>query len=580
MADAPNASLKRIHSWLRRRWAWLALGLFLFLIYGAPLGRHISNSASSLNFNDDVRQQIYPFYRYTDGKLFQNDYVSDYYLDCLPVGYRALYTVGAAIGDAETLSKILPYFLFFLSVLAIGATAARFGGVIAAGVAMALMLGSELYLSRIVGGLPRAFGFPLIALAMLALVNGRIKWLPPLVLVAAGFYPVVAVILGFTLALVLLVLPRADRGSARRWSFRRRLVVLSITAVGAGLLLLPTILSTGKYGPVIRPADIKTYPEAGPFGRYGKKSLLTGNGFFKVAPHIVEAAVIGHGSPWFNATRRLVENKSSRALVLIVIILLALLGWIRLLFHQSRARRLLTLFFAAFTGMLISQVAIPYLYLPERYVMYTLPLLITVMIATSSVGLWSLVKWRPGRAWLQPVLAGAFYLLLLLIAGGQGEPRTGLSLRIPPNLKIFDEIAALPPNVVLAGWPSGLIDNVPYFSRRTAFIAFETHQAFHGAYVIEMRKRMRALIEAYFATSPGSLLRLRNKFGVTHLIVDLRYLLGKRPHYFQPFVPLIMKMMVPGRGQSFELLRQLKGTAIFKEGPFRIIDLARLKSTD
>jgi hypothetical protein len=51
---------------------------------------HIDRGFEPRFFGDDVRQQIYPFFRYVDSSLFPNDYIADYYLDCLPLGFRAL----------------------------------------------------------------------------------------------------------------------------------------------------------------------------------------------------------------------------------------------------------------------------------------------------------------------------------------------------------------------------------------------------------------------------------------------------------------------------------------------------------
>ncbi|MEE8156492.1 MAG: hypothetical protein V3T53_16170 [Phycisphaerales bacterium] len=55
-------------------------------------------------------------------------------------------------------------------------------------------------------------------------------------------------------------------------------------------------------------------------------------------------------------------------------------------------------------------------------------------------------------------------------------------------------------------------------------------------YTLEMRRRMTAIICAYFASGPGPLMKLRDEFGVTHLIVDRRhYQKGANLSFFEPF---------------------------------------------
>ena len=120
-------------------------------------------------FNDDARQQIYPFFRYADSSLFPNDYIADYYLDCLPLGFRALYTLSAPLIDPAVSNKIVTYLMLLITVAGLGAAANRLGGKVATWGAMSLALGASLYIDRMGGGLPRAFGFPILACALAAI---------------------------------------------------------------------------------------------------------------------------------------------------------------------------------------------------------------------------------------------------------------------------------------------------------------------------------------------------------------------------------------------------------------------------
>jgi hypothetical protein len=114
-------------------------------------------------------------------------------------------------------------------------------------------------------------------------------------------------------------------------------------------------------------------------------------------------------------------------------------------------------------------------------------------------------------------------------------------------------------------------------SRRQAFITAELNGAFQKNYADEMRRRMRALIEAYFTTDRASLERLRDDFGVTHLIFQ-QSILEKPPDYFKPFSDWIQKAFNDGQSKGFEIPRQVEGAKVFSDGPLIVIDLRRLNA--
>ncbi|MGH7321030.1 MAG: hypothetical protein ACRELA_15575, partial [Candidatus Rokuibacteriota bacterium] len=176
----------------------------LVLMYGPFLAAHIRNSADPFLFNDDARQFVVPFV--VPGSA------SAYYLTYLSAGYQVLYRLGALVVDPIALSKILPYPLLLVVLGGVAIAAARLGGVAAGFAAVALSLSTSLFLDRIAGGIPRAFGFPCLAGAAVALVAGRAGWLAALVVLSAAFYPSAAVVTGAALALVTLGLPARDRG--------------------------------------------------------------------------------------------------------------------------------------------------------------------------------------------------------------------------------------------------------------------------------------------------------------------------------------------------------------------------------
>jgi hypothetical protein len=90
-----------------------------------------------------------------------------------------------------------------------------------------------------------------------------------------------------------------------------------------------------------------------------------------------------------------------------------------------------------------------------------------------------------------------------------------------------------------------------------------------------MRRRMQALIDAYFANDAVPLRRLREEFGVTHLLVDREHYGRHPPRYFEPFDAMIAAAIGKLRAEP-ETLRQAPAAEVFEAGSFLLLDLSRV----
>lgn len=576
--------MARIHvAW--RRWgvqfilAVLAI-YWLVSVFQVSLDKSLERSKDPYQFHDDARTQIYPYDRYQDPELFPNDYLGQYAIDTMPLGYRGLYVAAAKVWDHRALSKALPYALFLVLVTALSIGTMKWGKVAAAWVVVALCLSTDLFFGRMGGGLPRGFAFPILACGAAALIHGRMLALAVITCIGASFYAVSAVPLGLALAVVLLLFPARHRGSAADWSFKRRFITVAATGLLAALLLLPTSLAMRKYGGFIRPADVGTYPEAGPSGRFlpgdrpPYKDLLT------AIAEEGEHTLAGAGKPF----SKFLEDESvgkgerarTRSFVIFAILGMTALGFLRLASRDSGARRLLMLAAAATAGHLIAKQVAPYFYLPQRYVIYPLPVLLMIMLPAAAFDFPASLGRRLDRAWIKTgsvIAAGAICLYLL---GGHGSDNAMYSTRVDARAKIYPFIAKLPKDAMIAGWPTSLMDNIPYVSRRQVFVSFETHIALNKIFVQVLRERMRAVIDAYFATDPRPLLTLRDKFGATHFILDTRHFTDKRPEYFQPFDRWAREAYTKAQRDGFEAMKQVEHAAVFREGTVVVLDLSKI----
>ncbi len=585
ITTALSAAGQRLFALLRRDGLkMLAVALPLAIIFGPSLVKHMVAASDPLRFTDDARQQIYPFFKYYDSGLFPNDYPAAYYRACYPLGYQALYTIGGFFLDPALISKMLPYLLLAVTAVAAGVAAQRFAGYPGAFVAMFLVMNDVGVMDRVVGGLPRGFGFPLAALAVAGLVWGRARFLSALVCVGASFYPAGAMPAGLALALLLFVLPAADRGDASTWSLKKRFVVLSGTAVISAIILVPTLVASRGYGRTLTPADQAALPEIGPGGRY---NVAADRSPFSSFPDemLAEAKLMFRpaGNPLFPpadawAKGRSPAYKGSHGQTLLEVLTAFLLcGAVVLSARNPAGRRLLIFGAAAWLGHFIARPLAPYFYLPQRYACYPVPMVLSVLLPASATALGGVLAEGRGlwlRRWLPLALVSLFVMVPF---GGRGSATAGLTVDARGRKPLYDFLATLPQDSLIAGWPTDM-DNIPYVSRRQVLLHYEVHQAFHERYVLELRRRMRAIIDAYYADNLGPLQYLRDEWKVTHFLFRPSYLLGGRPpNYFKPFDAWTKAAIEASRGRARELPRQVMGAQVFSDGTYIVLDLSKLK---
>ena len=570
LAERARSAVAGRERWLRGPLVSALLALSLCVAYGPMLVHHVKIAFDPLAFADDVRVLIFPLFRLEDAALFPSDPIVEYYLASLPLGYRAVYELFAPVAGVVAVERALPFFLLAVLLYFVGRTAHELGGRAAAFGAIGLVLGSSYFLARMAGGLPRGFAAPLLAASGYFLVAGRARALAVTTVLAAAFYPVMGVLSGLSLAGLLLV-PRLDRGSAGAWPLARRIAVLAATLVGVALVVLPTYVALRGYGANITPEMFGAYPEAGEFGRFDPADRPPFPWFPSASSVYLRLALVGAGAPFV----AFADLRAHANLLLGVLVIVALWGVALAALKDARARRLSLLFAALLVGHHLSLLVSPRLFLPERYVAYAVPLLsvLSLPVALSVLGKRLSARFPSALAAAAPY---ALNVLLLLVLSARGVAGAGVTLRVPEwEASFYRAIAQLPKSALVAGFPGGAIDNVPYLSRRSAFVTRETHLPFHTRFTQLLRERTRALTHAYFASSRDELVAFRDRFRVTHLLVE-RHHFSAAPAYFAPFSAEVTAAYARGKRSGFALERALARARVSEAGGLVLLDLSRL----
>ncbi|MBN1556732.1 MAG: hypothetical protein JW951_01145 [Lentisphaerae bacterium] len=532
-----------------RKGAQIAAGLFIVAaLYAPSLYDHMRASAGA--FNDDVCQHVAPFLRPLDDG--PPDYAARYCMATLPVGYRLLYRTAAGLGVVRQVSRWGGYVLLAVTLAALALAVRPLAGTVGMGCMVILALSCDVFLARSVNTSPRAFAYPVVAALMAAAAAGRPRAIAVLTWIGAAFYPVTAVIGGGTLA-VLFVLPRADRGGAAAWSALRRARFLLLTALGAVMLVAPVYVALRPYGARIGPSDVAQFPEAGPGGRFADADRA---GAARPLPGaLVQAAPLAfynRGAAWCPPCRSFLTRSGPLRIGLAVIFALGAAGMLRGGMRAPAGRRLLGVTAAVLAAYLLARACAPSLFTPQRYLFYAMPPLILAWLLIAAAG--------AGRTAILATTA-----VLLLGYGGRVDPHNGLTVRRERQAELYAALCRLPAGAFVAGWPN-VVAPLPYLCARPVLVSYETHLPWHREYVLTMRRRMNDLIDALYAATPEPVRRLRDNWGVTHLVVP-RARPGQPAHrYFAPFNARI-RAAAADRGPRPYLLAELPETALVYRGP-------------
>jgi hypothetical protein len=576
-----------------KRWLpWLAMLGGWLLLFGVGYANYLVLSLDPRVLTDDTRIVLPNFYRFADSSLLRDDAVGRYHTDGTPDLFRAIYVVAVQFADLLPFSKILAHLAWLATLAGIFVAALRLAGKPAAFVAVCFALSTDILLDRIAGALPRAFAYPILAWMAAALVSAWPRTLAALVVLGAGLYPPLAPIGAACLALVLLIMPKSDRGAAREWSLRRRLALLALTGVATALMSAPMMLRMKRYGELIRPNMVAEFPEIGRSGRVGRANRAVPEPFFHEAGSLATRTVFGVGKDLVPALKAPLRRSPERkALALSVLLLTSAAGFVLFAARATNAgaRRLCTLATVSLSAYLVGTMVNPALGPPQRFAQFPIPIFVIIALPVVALGFcprrWFTAEGKPGlKAGVVTLAAG---ILLLALFGSREPEDSGLEARVyGAQHRVLRAIAKLPKRAVIAGWPIGTMDHVPLLTKRSALITHQMYQPYHTRMTKKMRERMRATLNVYYQlASPDldALRTLRDDFRVTHFLLD-KTLLRKPPSHamFAPFRKDVNKRLstwkaLPRSERRLHNRKLIRKAAVYEDRNFALIELKKLR---
>jgi len=560
--------------------------LFLtYLLFRAPFHARLRSLLDPYSFSGDALQHIPPLWYAHERVLFSFDYVREYYWSALfPPLFKATYWVVTFFAEPAAASKIISCVLAFLFIATLTRASWVLAGRASAFVTLLLATGGTLKNFPFMSGLQRGFGTWLCAVMLLCIVEGNIVGLGVTITITALFYPAAAVF-GLTTLGLILCLPQRFLNSTRAWTLKRRVITLATVAVSTSLAVVPQLIAGSRYGERLSITHELEFQEWGPNGRYTQgdrgvpmsftqkflensmASLLPGK--LGRVKHTVSDADTTADEPSRNELlyRELIVTLVGSVLCALVLVRRAGGG------VSPKAARIGVYTVSIGASFAVATVVFPLLYIPTRYVVITLPALIPVVFpALWTRGTAALLTF--GSARTREVSGAAVGVTVLALTGW-----FSLSVRPMPTAsghrELLSYIRSLPRESVIAGWPRGSLDTISLFTGRNVLLHEEAHQIFHRDFLLECRKRMRAIVKLYAATDRTAVDELRREYGVTHLLMDRKHL-KNTPSYFAPFKDEIIAARATNMSDSLYLERLAQEAAVFRLQHLVLIDLSKV----
>ena len=503
----------------------------LLLTAAAP---YFKLSLGGEHITGDARQQVWTLWTLLDARYFPPDLFSTYMLDkTMPDAFvRTVEVLSRMVGAPEPVFAWLGVLSLVTTGMLAWRSARELGGAAASWAAVVLVFSIDAIAERTAGGLPRSVGMPITFLAVYGFVTLRPAATAAASVLGGLFWYPAGVIAG-ALFLLQMMAPASWFGRVQSASLVRRVSLIVIVGIATALPVLPEIVAPSRYGDLIV-AGHPDWPEAGAGGRFLQDHTMGAINAPQPAHILVARAAgtlssrVGSWRPHTTAWARI-----SRAFGLAFFAIIASV-LTRHMVADVRARRLLAVLLVGLTLYLIAFAAAPLLYIPERYLSYSWAAFAVIAAPYAAIVAATRMRSSSGRTLSAAAAVALFTTAIVAFSGGRLTSQ-GLGVHPGPMERgVLAFLKGTPPGALIAGWPSGVIENVPYFAHRPILLSYEMHFPWHEGYAHEMRERAEALIAAWYATDAAGIDDLYRRYGVKYFVVD-KTLLPNHADYFRPY---------------------------------------------
>jgi len=537
----------------------------LLLVLTAAVGVYVCAHWDALTnpyvINDDVRQQVFWMQQWVEPGLFEDDLLAQYASNYVPWGVQAIYAAAAPLMNPVQFSKVLTVILFVITAGFLFGLGLGFRDRLTATLVVCVFFLFGGFMRKISGGLPMSFGFPLLAAYLFFLGRGQLWGAGVVILIESVINPYIFLLCLVTHSIFLMHNHGRNffRLVVKSWgppdpAFRPWSILAANTTVVAGVILMAlkyVVYKSTAFGELVTRADMVGKIEYTAAGRY------------ELTP--IPSVFYELYRPWvFNLPFREWGPVAGWISVGILILLAgaALTRWNRTV-DPGGFRVFAYLFPASLILYALSSILLTRLYIPRRYIEFSLNIFYCMAVAVC-------LRVFVERVGLKRVAFPLLTAALVILA----------AVRLH-NVGIFDYSAkaglyrfleSTPKSALMAGNPE-LMDDVPTFARRRAFVTFELSHTWYSRYWATIKKRTFDFFNAYYAGDPAQIHEFCRKNGINYLIVRESDFSDKRLNqdriYFEPFDTQIRKLAAAT--SDFAVLDRKRFPPIYEKNGIRVL---------
>jgi len=521
--------------------------LIILLVFVIGINSQFEALTNKYVFNDDARQHVYWTQQFRDCELFRNDLLTEYARNIQPWGFILFYYLTSFICDPFFVSKMLPIILFSISGLYVFKLIKHItNNIFSSFLGALIFMFSPVYLSRMVGGNARSFGYPLLIAFLYYLIKTRYFKLSITMILQSLFYPPIFLVSILTYAFCLIKIKQKkiyfDISLSKRFSF-------IIVVLLSGFVLLSKDNFTQhnpSIGRIITYREMVNWPEL-----YEYKK---GRAPYVHLPPLKNAIVEFSREPFLQhpipeaihkrilkCTNLKITRRTIRLIGSWIFLALSLF----LIFEIARKKfslpvEILFLFLSSSIWYKMADLLTPRILSAYRYLKYPVTI-VSLMIFTMAIGqIMAKIKGPITKKVLQ------FALVILLVCLGFNINKNVALLNKSQNKDLYEYLNSLPKNIMIASHPV-LADDIPILSQRKVFINYELSFSIFHTYLTIIKKRTFDFFKAYYSEDPRSIYRFCEENSIDYLVIDKRHFtkeyLNEGDFYFEPFNTYILNIV-------------------------------------
>jgi hypothetical protein len=533
--------------------------LLLSLLFSLGLACFVEHDIffNAFALNDDVRNQVYWMARLINPHFFQHDYIADYLRQPFLVSpfLAVLYKLASLWISPIVFTQFLPLFLVVIATFFLFKLAEIFQDEMYA-LWLCFSFNCLIWIYKnLAGGLSRAFFYPLFFCLLWAIYSGKWRAVPFILWLSAFIYPPV-LLLG--LAVLLLEAGVQWKKDAHHSARLKALIIAATGSVFITVIRLALLPHSNPFGPILTRDIAVEMRDIYPGGRIALYSLP-----YQSGPEAFPFNIFWHLLSMFPQFYILIPSG------IIVTVLLLYNKWIKphvgsLLIPPSLWRILI----ASGVLYMLAWVFLLYLYVPERYLQYTLPLIPVFIMG----GLMYQVHRQSTR--FKSWITGGFVLLTLGITSLCW--RSDL-LNIPnQEVRLYSYLRTLPETSMIAASP-GLASNIPLYAFRSVLVSNEAYIPYHRLYFAEMKQRLKDWLSAYYAGNPEPIRALISKYHIDYIVLQKKDFRENRltnfaQRYYYAFDPAFFEALQPPKAKRYFIMQIPKSYLLYEDASYQIID--------